>query len=100
MTLRDITEVAVDNADCVILKVLPGHEFDLISLGCFDGDETMFRLTKGDDCTCTVFRKDRKPYSWHWGRSGFTLVTDSLKRKRPLLIKALTAHGVTGVTPY
>jgi len=48
MRLKDITTVAINNADCVVLKVKEGHEMDLIALGCFGGDETMFRLTKGN----------------------------------------------------
>lgn len=75
-----ITEVAVNNDECVVLKVLDGHEMDLIALGCFDGNETMFRLTKGRDVTCTVFRRDSKPFSWHWGYGGYTLVTDKVDK--------------------
>ena len=56
MKLSNCVEVAVNNAECVVLKVKKGKEFDLITLGCFDGNETMFRLTKGDNHTCTVWR--------------------------------------------
>lgn len=80
LKLKDIVEVAVNNRECVVLKVKEGHEMDLISLGCFDGDETMFRLTKGEDVTCTVFRKDAKPFSWDWGISGYTMVADKVTK--------------------
>ncbi len=63
--LHDLVEVLDNNGICVILKVKDGAEIQLISLGCFDGDETMFRLTKGEDHTCTMFRKNRGPVSWH-----------------------------------
>lgn len=73
MRLKDITTIVVNNDECVVLKVKEGHEMDLIALGCFSGDETMLRLTKGADVTCTVFRKNGKSVSWDWGRRGYTL---------------------------
>ncbi len=73
--LKNITTVVVNNHECVVLKVLEGHEMDLISIGCFDGDETMFRLTKGNSVTCTVFKKSGSSFSWDWGLGGYTLVS-------------------------
>ena len=80
MRLKDITTVAVNNAECVVLKVEEGHEMDLIALGCLSGNETMLRLTKGADVTCTVFLKNGKSFSWYWGISGYTLVSDSIRK--------------------
>ena len=45
--LCDLVEVVENNMECVVLKVKKGAGMQLIRLGCFDGDETMFRLTKG-----------------------------------------------------
>lgn len=67
--LKDIVEVAMNNSECVVLKVKEGHEVDLISLGCFDGDETMFRLTKGETVTCTVFKKRERPFPGSGGEA-------------------------------
>ena len=78
--LYNCVELAVNNSDCVVLKVKKGKEFDLISLGCFDGDETMFRLTKGDKHTCTVWRDGSNPFSWEWGIGGHTLVSDKTNK--------------------
>lgn len=76
MKLKDMVELLSNNDACVVLKVKDGQEMNLLSLGCFNGDEVMMRLTKGRDVTCTLFRKNGKSFSWHWGASGFTLVTD------------------------
>ncbi len=84
ITLKNITAVAVNNNECVVLKVLEGHEMDLIALGCFDGNETMFRLTKGRGVICTVFANDKAPHSWEWGGGITTLVghkTEEMGRK-------------------
>lgn len=85
MKLKAIVEVFADNADCVVLKVKDGHEMDLIALGCFNGNETMFRLTKGKTVTCTVFYRDGKSFSWHWGYGGYTLVSPETERKGQLI---------------
>lgn len=77
MKLSDIVKIRTNNYDLVVLEVLPDHQFDLIDLG-FDGNEKMFRLTKGGDHTCTIFSEsggELKSFSWHWGDGGHTLVS-------------------------
>lgn len=83
--LFKITELVVNNSECVVLKVKDGHEMDLISIGCFNGDESMFRLTKGEDTTCTIFRKNGSKISWHWGTHGYTLVSNQIWKSGMLL---------------
>jgi len=83
--LSNCVSLAVNNSECVVLKVKDGKEFDLISLGCFDGNETMFRLTKGDNHTCTVWCDGENPYSWHWGIGGYTLVSDNMNKRGRLI---------------
>ena len=78
ISLYEITELVANNENCVVLKVLPNHTMDLMSMGCFRGSETMFRLTKGNTVTCTMFSDNGKSCSWQWGSGGTTLVSDSL----------------------
>lgn len=85
MKLRDMVEVYENNADCVVLKVKEGQRMALISLGCFDGDEELFRLTKGGTVTCTVWKEDGKSVSWHWGSTGYTLVSPVMKKRGELI---------------
>ena len=95
-TLGQITEVVVNNDECVVLKVKADSEMDLIALAYFSGDETMFRLTKGDVQTCTVFYKDGNRFSWHWGRGGFTCVSDSTQKEGKLIQSTIEEHfGIT-----
>ena len=66
MKLKDMVDVVINNDICVVLKVKDGQELNLISLGCFFGSESMFRLTKGRTVACTVFENSGKRYSFHW----------------------------------
>ncbi len=78
--LGGLVELAENNMECVVLKVKEGARMQLICLGCFNGDEEMFRLTKGGSHTCTVFYKDGRTSSWHWGADGYTLVSGQTRR--------------------
>lgn len=84
--LKDLVDVGVNKEDCVILNIKPGATLDLIRLGCFNGDEVMFRLTKGTQHVCTVwYGEEFKHYSWDWGEKGYTLVSDAMKRRGNLI---------------
>lgn len=77
--LSSMVTIAENNFECVILKVKKNQFTNLIGLGCFNGNETMFRLTKGRNHTCTVWSgTENDNYSWYWGESGYTLVSDKL----------------------
>jgi len=79
-TLADYVEIIENNMECVILKVKPDSRMALIALGCFNGNEEMIRLTKGETQTCTLFYKDGGISSWSWGSRGHTLVSDSTSK--------------------
>ncbi len=64
-----------------MLKVKPEQKMNLIALGCFTGDEKMFRLTKGTGHTCTVWCEGDNHYSWQWGGSSRTLVCDQMEKQ-------------------
>lgn len=82
--LCDLVTIEVNNEECVILKTKEDTRFDLIALGCFNGNEKMIRLTKGRDHTATVFT-EKSHYSWSWGYSGYTLVSDALHKAGRLI---------------
>lgn len=88
--LYDLVELLENNEECVVLKVKDNSQLKLICLGYFSGNETMFRLTKGENHTCTVFRDNGKSFSWKWGISGFTLVSDSTRKCGKLIQQCIT----------
>lgn len=89
--LSQLVTISENNEECVILKVKKNQFTNLIALGCFNGDETLFRLTKGRDHTCTVWHgAENKSYSWYWGESGYTLVSDKLDNQGSLIQRAIS----------
>ena len=75
--LRDCVEI-IDEATFVLIKVKEGKEMDMIMTGLFEGNETMFRITKGSDHNCTTWYKNGNTWSWHHGIGGYTMVADSV----------------------
>ncbi len=85
MKLCNLVDIEDNNIECVLLKVKEDARLDLIKLGYFTGNEEYMRLTKGQDHTCTIIDKDGKSFSWYWGISGHTLVTDETSKKGKLI---------------
>ena len=86
--LCDLVEIVENNMECVVLKVKENAGMALVCLGCFDGDETMMRLTKGEINAFTVFRKGREPLSWESGAEA-----GMLEQMRGKLISCCIADG-------
>lgn len=86
--LSELVTVEVNNEACVVLKVKEGKTMELITLGCFDGDETMFRVTKGGRHTATIWSGE-KAWSWEWGDGGYTLVSDKVKEEQRVICNCI-----------
>ncbi len=84
----EIVKIVHNDEISVVLKVIDGSQMDLICLGCFDGDETMFRVTKGNEHVCTVWR-GKSHYDWHWGESGYTLVGKKIEDQQHVVMNAI-----------
>lgn len=88
--LCDLVEIIENSMECVVLKVNEGARLQLVCLGGFEGNETMLRLTKGSNHTCTMFREGKESVSWSWGESGHTLVDGSLKKCGTMIEKCIS----------
>lgn len=85
-----LVDIIENNEECVILQVKENKKIDLIKLGCFDGNEELMRLTKGKNHTCTIFKTNDKPFSWKWGESGYTLVSEKTTTMGKLIEECIT----------
>lgn len=85
MKLCNLVDIIENNNECVLLKVKENVFVDLLKLGCFDGNEQYIRLTKGENHTCTIITNDGKSFSWSWGKSGYTIVSDNVSKKGKMI---------------
>lgn len=90
MKLCNLVDIVDNNMECVVLKVKDDAQMELIKLGYFAGNEDIIRLTKGKNHTCSVFYKDGKNFSWEWGSSGYTLVSEMMSKKGKLIEECIT----------
>lgn len=77
--LKDVTELAVDNDVCAVLRVARTSDMlKLVAMGVFDGNEMLFRVTKEQNPGITIFYADGRTEEWVDGR--FT-ATPSFQRR-------------------
>lgn len=88
--LCDLVSLIHNDSACVVLEVKESTQpLDLIKLG-FNGDETMFRMTKSKDNTSiTIFREGEKPFSMNMGSGGTTIVPENLRIARSLICECV-----------
>lgn len=70
-----------NDEDCVILKTRDDKYYDLLKTGCFNGDEHMFRITKGPEKLIYTVISQRGSLIWSTGE----LVSDEIHKKRDLM---------------
>ncbi len=88
--LCSLVELAENNKDCVVLAVKDDVKpLDLIRLGGFSGDETMFRMSK-DPSTIgvTVFNREGRSYTLNVGSSN-TVVSGDLRQARDQIMQCV-----------
>jgi hypothetical protein len=72
--LSELVKVIENNENCVVMEVKKKQEKELIKIGYFSGNETMFRVTKAPkkdpyNNTVTIWHKDGKCFSCHTAES-------------------------------
>ncbi len=88
--LYNLFEIVENNEVCVVVR--PSNDataLEILGLGCFDGDEEVIRITKGNTTTATVITYNDKKYQWQWGEGAYTLVSDNIRKKGHLLKEML-----------
>lgn len=83
--LCELVDIAVNNEACVVFTPKKDTRMDFISLGCFNGNEEMIRMTKGRTPEITVFYKDGSNFSYHFGEGSTTVISGSYPRQREMI---------------
>ena len=87
--LIDLVKIIENNEECVILKVNKNAKIDLIKTGYFDGNEELIRYTKGRNHQITIFYDNNSTFSWGFGESGYTLVSEKVDRMKSLIVDCI-----------
>lgn len=84
--IEDLVRIIEHHENCVVLEFI-GSELDYITFGCFDGTERYYRVERkgGDEYMTLWYKGDKEPFTWMWGDSGYTCVSDELWNKKRIL---------------
>ena len=83
--LCELVDIVTNNEACVVFKPKEGTRMDLISLGCFKGNEELIRMTKGRTPEITIFYEDGKTDSYHFGEGSTTVISGSYLQQREMI---------------
>lgn len=93
--LCELVDIVANNENCVVFKPKDDVRMELISLGCFRGNEELIRMSKGRTPEITVFYKDGSTYSYHFGEGSTTLVSGSFVQQREMIREcAILDYGI------
>lgn len=79
----------------VILKVDAGDTLSIARHPYVNINYDYITVTKGIDHTLTIIKKDGKTFSFSWGFTGYTLVSDNLHRLRREVCDYIERCGIS-----
>lgn len=71
----------------IILKVTADDPLTVALYPFVSSDMAYITVTRGDEHTLTVTKKDGKTWSFHWGNSGYTLISENGERLKKAVIE-------------
>ena len=87
--LSDIFEIEEYDYNRVILKVKADTPLKVAKYPFVSGEWEYITVTRGKDHILTVIKKDGTTFDFHWGYSGYTLISENLE-----LLKANVVHFI------
>lgn len=95
--LIDLIEIVENNADFILLEVT-GDKKSCILSGVLDGNEELIRVTKGEDHVLTIYFKDGRHFSYDFGLSGYTLISNKEENRRNAIVEVIKNDLETSLT--
>ena len=95
MKQNSIFELVANTNEEVILKINANSSLDIAKHPYIALDYDYITVTKGENHTLTIIRKDGTTFSFDWGLSGYTLITDNLERLKRKTVEFIQSQGVS-----
>ena len=86
--------LAKNAEDMAILKVVAKTPWEVAQHPYLSSNYEYITVTKGEDHVLTIVKEDGTTFSFHYGRSGCTLVSKDLTMLKNKVINALEDYGV------
>lgn len=85
---------AKNTEDMAILKVVAKTPWEVAQHPYLSSNYEYITVTKGEDHVFAIVKEDETTFSFHYGRSGCTLVSEDLTMLKNKVINALENYGV------
>lgn len=92
--LKEIFKLISADEDKVILEVLADSPLKVAMFPFVSSEYNYITVTRGRDHVLTVIKKDGKTFSFDFGDSGHTLISDSLKELKKYVLKFIEDNNV------
>ena len=86
--------LAKNAKDMAILKVMTKTPWEIAQHPYLSSDYEYVTITKGDDHIFTIVKEDGTTFSSHFGRNGYTLVSEDISLLQKKAMNALKNYGV------
>ena len=82
-------EIVERNSDKIILKVLAKDSLTVAKHPYVSAEWDYITVTRGKEHVLTVIKNDGSTFNFHWGESGYTLISEGLKKLKLAVIDYL-----------
>ena len=80
MNINDVLSIQEYDEEQVIVKVNADDPLTIAKFPFLSSDMAYITITRGKEHIFTIIKKDGTTWSFHWGRSGYTLIGESTER--------------------
>ena len=87
--------VASNDDSQVVLKVSVKDNLQVDFTPLIQRNYDYITVTKGENHTLTVIKKDGKSFSFNWGEHGFTLISENLERLKREVVKFIKSQNIS-----
>ena len=92
--LNEIFKFVSADEDKVIIEVIADSPLKVAMFPFVSSEYNYITVTRGRNHTLTVIYKNGKTFSFNFGDSGYTLISDSLKELKKHVLKFISDNGV------
>ena len=85
--LQKVFSLVEETPEQVIIKVLADDPLTIARYPFVDSEMAYITVTRGEEHILTVVKKDGKTYSFHWGSSGYTLISENMEELKKAVIE-------------
>lgn len=94
MTINEVLSIEEVTKEQVIVKVNADTPLKVAKFPFLSGDMAYITITRGSEHIFTVIKHDGKTWDFHWGSTGYTLISEGIKRLKDEVVKFIEDKNI------